>query len=208
MVKIIKVDPLNINLSILVEASNIILNGGLVIYPTDTVYGLAANPLDVKAVERAIKVKGRGLKPMPVIVSSINAARELVYINDYALKLMKKFWPGPLTIVLPKKEFVPNILTANSPNLGVRMPNHPIAIKLAELCYGYILGTSANISGRVSPRNVYEAIRQIGEFVDLAIDAGPCQIGVPSTVVDLSAGHPKIIREGIITKKEIEEALE
>ncbi|MCS7385500.1 MAG: threonylcarbamoyl-AMP synthase [Candidatus Methanomethylicota archaeon] len=204
MVRIITISPTAFSLSILVEASDIVLSGGLIVYPTDTVYGLGANPFDVRAVKKAIFVKRRSGKPMPVIVSSIRAAEEVVYVNDLALRLMRSFWPGPLTIVLPKKPYVPNEVTAGRFSLGVRMPNHLVAVKLAELCNGYILGTSANISGGRAPRTAHEALRQLGDAVDLVIDAGECPIGVPSTVVDLTGSSLVVVREGAISVEEIE----
>jgi len=207
VVRVVNIDPELFSLSIIVEASEVVLNGGLVVYPTDTVYGLAANPLDPEAIMRAIEAKRRDWKPMPVIVSSIKSACNLVHVNEDAFKLMRMFWPGPLTIVLPKREFVPDILTAGLPSLGVRMPNNLVALRLAELCYGYILGTSANISGNPPPRTAIDAIRQLGSYVDLVIDAGPSQIGVPSTVIDLTGEEPVIVREGAIKIHELENAL-
>ncbi|RLE55173.1 MAG: threonylcarbamoyl-AMP synthase [Candidatus Methanomethylicota archaeon] len=207
MVRVVSISPTTFSLSVILEAADVVLSGGLVVYPTDTVYGLGANPLDVKAVKKALLAKKRVGKPMPVLVSSIKAAEILVYVNSLALKLMQFFWPGPLTIVLPKKPYVPNEVTAGMFSLGVRMPNHLVAIKLADFCGGFILGTSANVSGRKSPKTAGEALRQLGDAVDLIIDAGRCPIGVPSTVIDLTGSTPIIVREGAVRAEEIENVI-
>lgn len=197
MVEIFKVRLDEIDLSIIRRAADVILSGGLVVYPTDTVYGLGADPFNLKAVGRVFRVKGRGRKPMPILVSSVEIAGDLVYVDDMTLSLMEAFWPGPLTIVLRKKPVVPDAVTAGFNTLGVRMPNHPVALKLIELCGGRIIGTSANLSGCPPPRTAYEAINQIGDKVDLVIDSGACPIGISSTVISLVDGV-KIIREGSI----------
>lgn len=199
MVNVLRIDLRSLDLSLIKEAADVIVNGGLIIYPTDTVYGLGADPFNLNALSRVIAVKRRGKKPMPILVSSIEAAKRLVYVNDLALSLMEAFWPGPLTIVLPKRVHVPDLVTANIPSLGVRMPNHSVALKLIEFCGGQILGTSANISGYPPPKTASEAISQIGDKVDLVIDAGICPIGVSSTVVSLVDGF-RIIREGAIKR--------
>lgn len=197
MVEVIKVDSQHIDLFFIKRAARIVVNGGLVIYPTDTVYGLGANPFNIDAVNRAIAVKQRSWKPMPLLISSLEAAKKLVYIDDLALSLMEAFWPGPLTIVLPKKSMVPDVVTAGLDSLGIRMPNHPVALKLIELCGGQILGTSANISGCPPPTTASEAVFQIGERVDLIIDSGRCPLGFSSTVISLVEGV-RIVREGAI----------
>lgn len=200
MVEVVKVNPLDLDLSLIRRAADVVINGGLVVYPTDTVYGLGANPFDLNAVKKAITVKRRGRKPMPLLVSSIEVAKKLVHVDNLALLLMEAFWPGPLTIVLPRKSIVPDIVTAGFNSLGVRMPNHPVALKLIEFCGGQILGTSANLSGYPPPTTANEAISQIGDKVDLVIDSGRCPFGVSSTVISLVGGF-KVIREGAIKAK-------
>ncbi|HID07483.1 MAG TPA: threonylcarbamoyl-AMP synthase [Armatimonadetes bacterium] len=206
--KVVKVEPGVLPSGVLKDAKSVLVVGGLVVYPTDTVYGLGANPLDERAVLRAFEAKRREAKPMPVLVSSLKVAEGLVEVTDEARKLMERFWPGGLTLVLPKKPTVPDVVTCSSPNLGVRMPNHPVALGLAESIGGYILGTSANISGRPAPRTAEEAIEQIGESVDLVIDAGPCPGGVPSTVIDLTARPPRVVRVGAVPIEEVSKVVE
>lgn len=201
--RVVKVELGRLPDKVLREAREILLRGGLVAYPTDTVYGLGANPLDERAVLRAFEAKRREAKPMPVLVSSPEAAEKLVEVTDEARKLMERFWPGGLTLVLTKKPVVPDVVTCGLPSLGVRMPNHPIALELAELIGGYILGTSANISGQPAPKSAEEAVEQLGGSVDLVIDAGPCPVGVPSTVVDLTARPPRVVRAGAVSPEEV-----
>ncbi|RLE94260.1 MAG: threonylcarbamoyl-AMP synthase [Thermoprotei archaeon] len=205
---IIKVDPKKPNRDALRRVAKIVKAGGVVVYPTDTVYGLGADPFNTEAVARVYRVKKRSFhKPLPVLVSGVEYAREVVYVSPYAEKLMQVFWPGALTLVLPKKENVPDIVSGGKKNLAVRMPNHIVALALIELCGGCLIGTSANISGKESPRTLEDALEQIGSEVDAAVDAGPCPHGIPSTILDLSKEKPIILRKGPISKEEIEKVL-
>lgn len=188
-------------------AAKIVKNGGLIIYPTETVYGLGCDPYNLEAVKKVFKVKGRTNKPLPILVSNLKKAMEISYFTDEALKLAKKFWPGPLTIVLKRKNSAPSFLGGNPKLIGVRVPNHPVALKLVKLCGGFLVGTSANLSGKKPPTTAYEAAKQIGSKVDLILDGGKTSIGLSSTVLDLSTKKPKILREGPITKKEISSLL-
>ncbi|MCX8204659.1 MAG: L-threonylcarbamoyladenylate synthase [Candidatus Nezhaarchaeota archaeon] len=206
MAKVLKLGLVSLDEAV-AEASLVIKSGGLVVYPTDTVYGLGADPFNEAAVEKAFEAKRRESKPMPVLVSSVKAARRLVYVSEEAAALMKRFWPGALTIVLPSRGTVPSRVTAGLNSLGVRMPNHSVALRLIDACGGALIGTSANISGLPPPKTVEEALAQIGGAVDLAIDAGPAPHGLPSTVVDLSSSEPKLIREGVISWSEVLEVL-
>ncbi len=197
MVKVLSLGKVGLERAV-AEASRVVREGGLVIYPTDTVYGLGADPFNEGAVERAFEAKRREAKPMPVLVSDLDAASRLVYVSDLARRLMEAFWPGALTIVLPSRGALPRRVTAGLSSVGVRMPSHPVALRLVEACGGALIGTSANISGQPPPRTVEEALAQLGGSVDVAIDAGPALHGVPSTVVDLSSGEPKLLREGAV----------
>ncbi len=205
--RVIKITAGTLSDEVLREVAQVVKSGGLVIYPTDTVYGLGADPLNEQAIRRVYAVKRREQKPLPVLVSSIEKARELVYVTPEAEKLMRAFWPGPLTIVLKKRELVPNTLTAGRDSLGVRQPNMELTLKLIEYCGGYLIGTSANISGHPAPRTAEEAMKEIGAEVDVVIDAGPCPGGIPSTVIDLTTQPPKIVREGPIKREQIKEVL-
>jgi len=190
------------------EAANILKAGGLVIYPTETVYGLAADASNRSAVLKVFSAKQRPTnKPLSVAVKDLDQAEKLVYINNYARKLAEIFLPGPLTLILKKKAILPKELTAGSESLGIRIPDHPIALKLIELS-GPITATSANISEQPPPITAEEAKKQLGDRVDFVLDGGECKIKQPSTVVDLSIeGEFKILREGAIPKQGIEEVL-
>jgi len=189
------------------EAAQIIKAGGIVIYPTDTIYGLAADPYNHIAVLKVFAAKSRVEgKPLSVAVASFDQMDELVFTNTPARKLTKAFLPGPLTIILKKKARLPDELTGGSDKLGVRIPNHPIALKFAELA-GPITATSANIAGRSNPRSADEAKEQIGDKVDFVLDAGESPIGEPSTVVDLSEEKLVVLRPGAISEDELKKVL-
>lgn len=189
--KLLKATKENIRL-----AAETIRKGGLVIYPTDTVYGLGCNPFNINAVKRVFEVKGRTGKPLPVLASSVEDAEKIAEINEKALKIAKAFWPGPVTLILPKKPNLPSLVTSNQESVGVRVPNHEIALELIKLSNGLLIGTSANKTGEESPKTAEEAARQIGEKVDIVLDGGKTPLGTPSTVVDLTAEIPKVVREG------------
>jgi len=172
------------------------MKGGLVVYPTETVYGLGANPYDIKAVKKTFKAKGREKKPLPLLVSSLKKARTLAHFPNQALNVAKDLWPGPLTIILKRRETSPSWLGGNPNLIGLRIPNHPAALRLTRLCGGCLTGTSANISGKTPPTTAEEAERQIGDKVDLILDGGRTGLGVSSTVLDLSTGNPRILRMG------------
>lgn len=185
-------------------ASRIVKNGGLVIYPTDTVYGLGCNPLNTEAVKRVFEAKGgKREKPLPILASSIGHVERIAFLSEKARKIAEKFWPGSLTLVLPKKKTLPNIVTLNLDSVGVRVPQHETALQLISLSGGLLVGTSANRSGEKPPQTAREAAAQVGEKVDMIIDGGPTALGVSSTVVDLTANTPKILREGPVDLKEI-----
>jgi len=191
------------------EASRVVKNGGLVVYPTDTVYGLGCDPFNVKAVERVFKVKGeRKEKPLPILASDIKFIKKIANINEKARKIAEKHWPGPLTLVVPKKPALPNIVTCGLASVGVRIPNHTVAIQLINLCDGLLIGTSANKTGEKSSRNAQEASKQIGEKVDIILDNGPTPLGQESSIVDLTLEKPKMLREGPLNLIDILNALQ
>lgn len=195
--KVIVIDRSRFDEDLLEEPADIVRRGGLVIYPTDTVYGLGADPFNEHAVRRVYEVKRRPLdKPLPVLVSSIESAERLVVFNRVARRLAERFWPGPLTLVLPVHADIPCIVTACRRYLGVRIPADEVALALIRLAGGYLVGTSANVSGFEPPSTAKDAIRQLGDQVDVVIDAGPTRHGVSSTVVDFSSSQPSITRRG------------
>jgi len=189
------------SLSIIEKAVNVIENEGLVVGITDTVYGIFTNALCSHCVDRVFEVKEREGKPIPVLVSSIkhviDAADE---ISDEVLCLLKYMWPGPVTLIIPvKKDFFPYRVHLGRNKVGFRIPAAPLPRLLAEKIGGYLTGTSANISGKPSPRHVFEAIKQLGDRIDLYIDSGIAPIGLPSTVIEIVGDEIKVIREGSIS---------
>jgi L-threonylcarbamoyladenylate synthase len=185
----------------------IVRKGGLVVYPTETVYGLGCDPFNIEAVSRAFKVKGDRRKPPPILASSINHVKKIAYMSKEGEKVAKKFWPGPLTLVFPKKLVLPNIVTCNLDSVGVRIPRHDVALELISLSNGLLIGTSANRTGEKPPLTVFEATQQLKEEVDAFLDSGPTSLGTPSTVADLTSKKPRILREGPVSLEEISDAL-
>ena len=189
------------------KAAVIIRLGGVVIYPTDTVYGLGCDPANVDATRRICEIKGRADKPLPLACSDVETARRIVEFNPIAERLAEHFWPGPLTMVLPARVDYPIWVTHGARTLGVRVPDHQVARRLAKLSGGVIVSTSANKSGEPPPKTAQEAAEQIGGEVDLILDAGPAPLRQPSTVIDLSGDELWIIRPGPIRADDIRKAL-
>ena len=187
----------------ILTASRIVRKGGLVVYPTETVYGLGCDPFNIEAVKRIFKVKGERRKPLPILASSVKHVEKIAFISQEGEKIAKEFWPGPLTLVFPKKLILPDIVTCNLDSVGVRIPKHDVALKLIDLSNGLLVGTSANKTGEKPPRTVQEAIQQLKEEVDVILDGGRTSLGRPSTVADLTSKKPRILREGPISLKEI-----
>lgn len=200
--KIVKADEEGIQ-----YAANVIREGGVVIYPTETVYGLGCAPSDPDATKRILQIKQRADKPLPLVCSSIEVARRIVQFNPTAEKLAEKFWPGPLMMVLPKKMDYPVYVTFGKKTLGIRVSGSEVSRRLASLSAGVIVSTSANKSGANPPLTAQEAINQIGREVDVVIDGGPCEGQLPSTVLDLSGSEMWIVRSGPITGEMIMAAL-
>ena len=195
----------NTNYTKLGEPAKIIKNGGLVIFPTETVYGIGTNGLDKNAIKKLYSVKQRPLnKPISLLVNNINMIETVAKnITDLEYALIQKFFPGPLTIILEKKEIVPDILTAGSNTIGIRMPANNIALKLIDYAGVPIATPSANISGKPSGTNVEDIMKDFNTKVDCFIDDGPSQIGLASTIVKVVDGVPHILRQGSISIDEI-----
>ena len=189
------------------EPAEIIKKGGIVIFPTETVYGIGVNGLDEKAVKKLYDIKQRPLnKPISLLVSDINMINEIAQdITELEYKLMEKFFPGPFTIVLKKKDIVSDIVTAGQDTVGIRMPSGEIARKLIEYAKVPIATPSANISGKPSGTNLDEIMEDFEGKVDYFIDGGDSKLGVASTIVKVVDGIPYILRQGTITKEQIEE---
>lgn len=187
------------------EAASLLKSGGLVVIPTETVYGLGANALDARAVENIFKAKGRPSdNPLIVHISDISELNNLVKnITNTAKIAMDKFWPGPLTLVMEKSDIIPNIITAGLDTVAIRMPDNMVArqiIKLAELP---IAAPSANSSGKPSPTNVEHVIEDLFSKVDMIIDDGKTIVGVESTVLDVTGNIPMILRPGDVTREDL-----
>jgi len=174
--------------------------GDIVALPTETVYGLAANAYDEKAVGRIYQAKGRpATNPIIVHVSGVAMARRCVSVwPEAAGKLARAFWPGPLTMVLPRARTIPDIVTNGGPTVGVRWPSHPFILAVIRECGFPLAAPSANLSNRVSPTKAGHVIDQLGKRIRLLVDGGPCQVGIESTVLDLSAQPPRVLRPGMI----------
>jgi L-threonylcarbamoyladenylate synthase len=188
------------------DAAAALLAGRLVVVPTETVYGLAANALDPLAVARIFAAKGRPSdNPVIVHVADAEAAHRLTgEWPDGAHQLARRFWPGPLTMVLPRSPAVPDIVSNGLPTVAVRVPDHPVAAALLRASGVPIAAPSANVSGRPSPTLVEHAIHDLGDAVDIYLDGGPCEVGVESTIVGWAEGHHLVFREGGIPIERIE----
>lgn len=196
-------------LELLKEAAKWLRSGELVAFPTETVYGLGANALDSSACIKIFEAKTRPQdNPLIVHVNDRTMLNSLVEgWTPVAELCVQHFWPGPLTLVLPKTTLVPDIVTAGLPNVAVRMPNHPVALRLIEETGVPIAAPSANISGKPSPTIGSHVWRDMKGKIPLILDAGACQVGLESTVLDLSRAVPTILRPGGITKEKLEEIL-
>ena len=186
----------------LIEAAATVAKGGLICFPTDTVYGLGCDPLNPTAVENVMKAKGGRTRPMPVLVESVKVAERLAHFSDPARKLAQAFWPGPLTIVLRAKDAVPPIL-AHEGTVGLRSPKHSICLNLLGICSGALVGTSANLTGKPPATTAEEVVKVFGDQVNVVLDGGRTPLGVASTVVDLTKSRLLVLREGPIGKEEI-----
>jgi L-threonylcarbamoyladenylate synthase len=187
-------------------AAAILRSGGLVAFPTETVYGLGANALDRAAVQKIFAMKGRPeTSPLIVHVASAEMAREIVAEwPPLAEELARQWWPGPLTLVLPKKSLVPDNVTAGLPTVGVRMPNHPIALALIEEAGVPVAAPSANRFTGLSPTTAEHVRATFGDAVPV-LEGGPCRVGIESTVVAIEDGKLKLLRPGMIALGEIEQ---
>ncbi|HSZ55133.1 MAG TPA: L-threonylcarbamoyladenylate synthase [Tepidisphaeraceae bacterium] len=195
--------------ALIARAVEILRRGGLVAFPTETVYGLGADASNAAAVRRIFAAKGRpSTNPLIVHVSNAQTARR--YARDWpmiAQTLADRFWPGPLTLVVPKSNAIVAEATAELTSVGLRAPDHPLALRLLREFDGAIAAPSANRSNRVSPTTAAHVRRELGDAVDLIIDGGPCQVGIESTVLDLTSEHPVILRPGGISRAQIEEVI-
>lgn len=211
--KIIKINPEDIELADtrkqIEEAGEILRNGGLVAFPTETVYGLGGNAFDPEASAKIYKAKGRPSdNPLIVHVADKDAVGRLTReVSPKAEKLMDAFWPGPLTLILEKSEEVPDETTGGLPTVAIRLPSNEIARSLIRAGGGYIAAPSANLSGKPSPTTALHVVTDLNGVIDMIIDGGESVLGLESTIVDLSVEPPIILRPGYITLEMIEEVV-
>ena len=191
------------------KASDILKSGGLVAFPTETVYGLGGDALNPKASEKIYSAKGRPSdNPLIVHIADTASVWELAAeVSTQAQMLMEAFWPGPLTIIFKKKDIVPHETTGGLETVAIRMPSHPAAMKLIKDSGVYIAAPSANLSGRPSPTTAAHVEEDLSGRIDMILDGGPVGIGIESTIIDMSTDTPTILRPGYITKDMLEEVL-
>jgi L-threonylcarbamoyladenylate synthase len=203
---LVRVDPEHPDPAVIARAAAILRDGGLVAFPTETVYGLGANALDAAAVQRIYDAKGRpAYNPLIVhIANASDAKRVCSEWNERADKLARAFWPGPITLVLPRRADVPDAVSAGLPTVAVRVPSHPVARALLAAAGLPIAAPSANKSTQVSPTSGSHVERSLGDAVKLILDAGPTSVGIESTVLDVCGDATTLLRPGTITLSEIE----
>lgn len=206
MTKVIKINPENFKKEELKDAIMALKSNGVIAIPTETVYGLAAYAFSKKAIKKIYEVKQRPKeKPLIVLIGNMNQLKQIVKeIPNWVKKSLSKLWPGPVTIILPKKEEVPREVTAGLSKVAVRMPNHPIPLLLANEV-GPIVAPSANISGEPPTSKPEKVIEDFYGKIDVIVDAGETPYKKPSTIIDATTRPPKIIREGPIPRKKLEE---
>ncbi|MDP2912559.1 MAG: L-threonylcarbamoyladenylate synthase [Candidatus Omnitrophota bacterium] len=197
---VIKIDPVNPDKRSIASAAKIIKEGGLVVFPTETVYGIAANFFDDNALARLRKVKARpGKKPFTIHISDESMIRDMgCLVTETAEKLINKFWPGPLTIILA---------SGFGKKIGFRMPANKIALELIKASGVPIVAPSANLKGKNPPVTAEEALMDLADKVDMVIDGGRADIAVESTVIDLTIDPPDILRVGAVSEEELSKAI-
>ena len=189
-------------------ASQVIKKGGIVVYPTESFYGIGADATNEKAVKKVFRIKGREEgKPILLIIGNMDMLYLLVEdIPDYALRLIENFWPGPLTILFRASKYVLSALTGGTDKIGIRMSGYPVARMLSELSGVPITGTSANLSGKAPCKSADEIIKELSG-IDIILDAGTLSAQKPTTVVDVTVRPAKIIRKGLIPENMIRDVV-
>lgn len=199
-----------IDKSIIEKAAQLIKAGKIIAFPTDTIYGLGADATSDKAVKKVFRIKGRSInKSLSINVPNLEMAKKIAIISPLAQKLIKAFWPGALTIVLPlrEKNMLSPFITAGRGTIGIRIPSHPIPIELMKNLDIPITSTSANISGYPSPLNTQMVNDQLGKKIDFIIDGGTTNLKESSTIIDMSEDVPTLIREGALALSDIEKVI-
>lgn len=207
--KIIKLESLENNEEKLMEAAKILQEGGLVAFPTETVYGLGADGLNSEAAAKIYSAKGRPSdNPLILHIADMDMISKLAKnISEDAMKVMNVFWPGPLTVILNKTDIVPYGTTGGLDTVAIRMPSHPVARELIRIADVAVAAPSANTSGRPSPTTAQHVIQDLDGKIDMVVDGGKVGIGIESTIVDMTGENPMILRPGYITKPMLEEVV-
>ncbi|KZL90078.1 L-threonylcarbamoyladenylate synthase [Clostridium magnum] len=205
--KVVMLDEGSLDRASIKEAGEIIRNGGLVAFPTETVYGLGANALDNESVKKIFEAKGRPQdNPLIVHIADFEDIKPLVEeVSEIALKFMNRFWPGPMTMILPKSSIIPDAASASLPSVGIRMPSNVIARELIRAAKVPIAAPSANISGRPSPTDVQRCIEDLSGRVDYILGGEICDIGLESTIIDCTVQPTCVLRPGGITLEMLRE---
>ncbi|MBI3468774.1 MAG: threonylcarbamoyl-AMP synthase [Planctomycetes bacterium] len=207
--RVLKIDPLEPEADRLAAAADVIRAGGLVAFPTETVYGLGASALNAEACRRIFAAKGRPANN-PLIVHVAQAADALPLVSEWpetAERLAQRFWPGPLTLVLPRSQHVPDVVTAGGSTVAVRVPAHPVARGLIEAAGLPIAAPSANPSALISATQAEHVLRGLGGRIELLLDGGPTPGGLESTVLDLTVDPPRLLRPGLVSAQKIESVI-
>jgi L-threonylcarbamoyladenylate synthase len=191
------------------HAARLLRSGGVVAFPTETVYGLGASAFDPAAAARIFEIKGRPrFDPLIVHLAAADDIDQIASsFPDEARFLAQRLWPGPLTLVLRKRDEIPDIVTAGLPTVGVRLPNHQLALRLIQAAGVPVCAPSANPFGYVSPTTAQHVSEQLGDKVDAILDGGPCLVGIESTIVSFEGGHPVVLRHGGVPVETIEAIL-
>jgi len=209
LTQILAVDPVHPQGEAIALAAAVLRGGGLVAFPTETVYGLGANAFDAQAVTAIFRAKGRpASNPLIVHIAHARAVREVAAAwPENAARLAEQFWPGPLTLILPRAHCVPDVVTAGGPTVAVRVPAHPVALALLEAAGIPVAAPSANRSGLLSPTEAKHVLQGLDGRIGLLLDGGPTPGGVESTVLDVTTEPPRLLRPGLISKADLEAVL-
>jgi len=191
------------------KIQSVLSSGEVIAFPTDTFYGLGADPFNPDAISKIFRIKQRPPdKPLLILIHSSDLLEQVAQeVTGNALKLMEHFWPGPLTLILKAAPSLPDALTAGTGTIGIRLPDHPFTSKFLEILERPLTAPSANISGAGELRTAHEVEEELGDKVDLIVDGGPAPGGKPSTVLDTTKNPPVLIREGALSRRDLESIL-
>jgi len=197
MVEIVSQSSIEEDPEFLEKLASTVKNGGIIVFPTDTIYGIGCDPLNNEAVEKIFKIKTRlRSKGLPILCDNVESVKKIALIPDIASQYIDRYWPGKLTIILKATGLIPKEVTGSLDTIAVRIPGNDFTLKLISVIGGFLIGTSANKSNAEVPKDIKEIQAQISEEIDFIIDAGPVKDVKPSTILDITTPVPKIIRKG------------